>query len=258
MKKLFLILSVLVFISCDKNKLDKKGFAVATPDISNSSDNVDINEIKKDSLLFETRPSRILKTYHKDHRLTPIFKVNQRKDNKERFIGSLSEHNTYYYDRENEWNGNYMPGLSAVYGYNFVNISHFDHSLKSRNKLFESPVLIRTLYYPAFSKDTLNSLPISRNYYLVSVYDEDTNKDGFINLNDLRRLYYFDIHGQNKTLLIPANYSVMSSQYDSGLDYMYIYAKKDENQNGKSDSKEKFDIFWIDLKNPLNRGVQYD
>ncbi len=59
---------------------------------------------------------------------------------------------------------------------------------------------------------------------MVSVYDDDSNKDGFINVKDLRKFYYFDIEGKNKKNLIPANYSVMSSEYDSANDFMYVFA----------------------------------
>ncbi len=92
---------------------------------------------------------------------------------------------------------------------------------------------------------------------MVSVYDEDTNKDGFINVKDLRRFYFFDINGMNKELLIPKNYSVMSSEYDSANDLMYVFAKLDKNQNGQMESDEPTDIYWIDLTNPDNVGQQY-
>jgi hypothetical protein len=93
-------------------------------------------------------------------------------------------------------------------------------------------------------------MPINRNYYLVSVYDEDCNKDGFINRFDLRRFYYVDGVNQVKIQLIPPDYSVTRSQYDFQNDVMYIFAGHDENKNNKWEVKEPIHIFWIDLKNP--------
>ena len=119
---------------------------------------------------------------------------------------------------------------------------------------FKNSVLIKTLYYPTFSKDTLNGSPVKRDYYLVSAYDEDTNSDGYINAKDLRRLYLFDMLGNLKSNLIPKNYYVMSSRYDMANDYMYVYARKDKNKNGQMESNEVIDIFWIDLKQPSNNG----
>lgn len=49
----------------------------------------------------------------------------------------------------------------------------------------------------------------------------------------------------------------MSSEYDSANDYMYVFAKKDKNQNGQIESNEPMDIFWINLKNPESNGLQY-
>ena len=113
------------------------------------------------------------------------------------------------------------------------------------------------MYYPAFSKDTLDFKPIARNYNMVSVYNEDTNKDGFITIKDLRRFYLFDIEGHLKKELIPENYSVMRSKYDVQSDYMYVFAKLDKNKNGQIEEEEPIHIFWIDLKNPEQNGVQY-
>ena len=150
-----------------------------------------------------------------------------------------------------------MPGFEAIYGFNFINVSHYNNKTKKENKLFDKPVLIKTLYYPTFSNDTLNYKPVHRKYYMVSVYDEDSNKDGFINTKDLRMLYHFDIEGNNKKNLIPKNYSVLSSEYDSANDLMYVFAKADKNENGQMELNEPTDIFWIDLNNPENTGKQY-
>ena len=150
-----------------------------------------------------------------------------------------------------------MPGLEALYGYNIVNVSLHDTASEKHKKLFKKPILMRTLYFPAFESDTLNNVPVKRDYYLVSAYDEDTNNDGYINLHDLRRFYYFNLDGEQQTSLVPKNYSVMSSQYDHGNDRMFVYARHDANENGKTDDLEEIKIFWIDLKNPLNTGRQY-
>lgn len=215
----------------------------------------------------ETMPRGVLLTFDSVHRLTPIFRVNYNKKTKETFTGNCSYHSgrNYNYDYEyenttpdgNDWNGNLMPGLSAVYGFNFVNISHYNTTTKKQQEFFEKPVLIKTLYFPAFSNDTLNYKPVKRDYYMITVYDEDTNKDGLLNLKDLRRMYLFNMDGNFQKELIPKNYTVMSSEYDSANDLMYVFAKLDENNNGQSEKEETMHVFWIDLKNPLNNGVQY-
>lgn len=247
----------LSLISCSDNRIENKGFQVN--EITEDENGQKIVGLQIDSLKMETRPRNVLLTYNDEHRLTPIYKVNYDKTKKKTFIGSNNYHKNWNYDQKkgNNWNHNFMPGFAAVYGYNFVNVSHYNNINKIENRLFDQPVLIKTLYYPAFSKDTLNFKPVERDFYMVSVYDEDSNKDGYLNIRDLRKLYYFDINGSNQKALIPKGYSVLSSEYDSANDFMYVFAKKDLNQNGKIDVNEPTDIFWIDLKNPKNVGRQY-
>lgn len=244
--------------SCGNNKsIDKKGFQVN--EIEENEQGEKVVGLPIDSLKLETQPKNVLTTKNPEHRLVPIYKVNYDKKTHQPFIGSNSFHNSYdEVERDgNNWNSNYLPGFSALSGYNLVNVSHYNYTTKIQNEFFSKPVLIKTLYYPAFSKDTLNNTPVTRGYYMISVYDEHTNKDGFLNLKDLRRLYLFDINGISRTELIPKTHSVMSSEYDSDNDIMFVSTKLDNNQNGQIEIGEPTHIFWVDLKNPMNSGVQY-
>ena len=69
--------------------------------------------------------------------------------------------------------------------------------------------------------------------------------------------YYFNINGLAKKAFIPKDYSAMSSQYDRANDLMYVFARKDTNQNGQAELTEPIEIFWIDVKHPENFGKQY-
>ena len=255
---LSILVIVIIFTYCSRHKKYEKGFSVSPE--TETIDVPEVNGIVKDSVNLATRPSSVLLTGFPKYRLTTIYKLNYDKREDSYFIG----YNHYYqnytaigYADGNQWNHNFMPGLQAVYGYNMVNVSLYNVEAKTSKKIFDKPVLIKTLYYPSFSNDTLNYKSIKRDFYMISVYDEDTNKDGFINLNDLRRFYSFDLNGLNKSELIPKNYSVISSEYDSGNDYMYVFAQLDENNNGQRDDTENIHVFWIDLKNPRNNGRQY-
>lgn len=259
MNKFIRLLFLGLFLtSCGSSTVEKKGFQVS--EISEGEDGQKIVGLQMDSLKLETRPRNVLLTFHAAHRLTPIFKVNYNRKTKKSFSGSNAFY-THWNNRNNDgnnWHNNFMPGFTAMHGYNCVNVSHFNNATKRQNTLFEKPILLKTLYYPAYSKDTLNFEPVKRDFYMASVYDEDTNKDGFLNVKDLRRFYYFDINGANKKALILKDFSVMSSEYDEVNDYMYVFAKRDTNQNGQMEVEEPTHIFWIDLKNPENRGTVYE
>lgn len=244
-------------LGCGKSKLEEKYSSI---EAQKEKVLKAIDGLLADSSSIETRPRNVLLTGIPEHRLVPIYKVNYHRRTQKPFTGSNNFHKNYwsYGTREdNSWHGNFMPGFSAVYGHNFVNISHYNNQNQTEQKFFELPVLIKTLYYPSFSKDTLNSQPVLRNYYMVTAYDDDTNKDGVINFKDLRRMYHFDLDLSAKTALIPSNYSVMSSEYDPTNDLMYIFARLDENGNGLMENEEATHVFWINLSDPQKRGMQY-
>ena len=258
MKNLLILLSAFICFACQKeDKFKSKGFQVSE---INEEEGKEIVGLPFDSLKFNTEPKKVLLTRHPAHRLIPIFKVNEveKRGKKSFFTGNVSFYFDWRVDAEgNQWNGNYIPGFEIVYGYNFLNVAHHNTENKSTNNLFERPVLIKNLYYPTLSKDTLNNQPVTRNYYLVSLYNEDTNKDGYLNQQDLRKLLWFDLNGEFVKELIPYGYSVMSSEYDRENDYMYVMARHDQNENGQMESTESINVFWIDLKNPEQNGLLY-
>lgn len=258
MNKLYIfLLLVFVLMDCSRHKKYEKGLPVS-PEAQMTEEN-ESDGMMKDSLNFDTRPSGVLLTGIPKYRLTTIYKLNYDKKGNTYYIGYNHYYSSYSetVTKGNQWNNNFMPGLQAVYGYNLINVSLYDVDSKIQINLFKKPVLIKTLYYPSFTSDTLNFKPVSRNYYMISAYDEDTNNDGFINSKDLRHFYAFDIQGLKKSELIPKNYSVISSEYDPANDFMYVFAQLDENKNGQTDDKEDIHVFWIDLKNPDNKGREY-
>lgn len=246
---------ITILTSCHNNELKKQN-GVSIEEI----ESVELGEGDTTSLKveFRTRPRSVLMTGHPNHRLVTIYKINYNPRTESYYTGTNNFLRDYAYRYDDGYGSEeisktyqyFMPGIEAVNGYNMMNVSHYNFETKQQNNLFEQPVLVNTLYYPCLLQDSLQGQPITRDYYMVSVYDEDTNQDSLINRNDLRRLYHFDLEGKNKSSLVPANYSVMSSEYDAENDVMYVYAKLDENNNGKREEREPIHIFWFDLKAP--------
>lgn len=219
----------------------------------------DKKEVKADSALsnaihgnltfqqIQSRPHQVELTGLAPHRLVTIYKSAKPTNLARSYEYSYGKR--YDYD-ETDRAQHYMPGLDIIYGYNLINVAHYDLTTEKLNYLFSNPVLVKSLYYPSFVQDSLYKKPITRDYYLVSVYDEDTNRDTLITKHDLRRFYYFNASATQKTQLVPSNYSVTRSQYDPMNDVMYIFAKEDSNQNGKIEKDEPLHIFWMSLKQP--------
>ncbi len=242
--------NVLIF-SCSSNKGEQKEeqIIVSIDEDSTETDSL-VNSIQGNSSLTQlaTTPNSVILTGLADHRLVTIYKA--KKEPTASGGNSYSKRSYEYEGDGGEFVEHYMPGIDILYGYNLLNIAHYDLKTEKLNHLFNNPVLIKTLYYPSFTQDSLNKKPINRNYYLLSVYNEDTNKDTLINKKDLRRFFHFDANNSIKTQLVPSDYSLIRSQYDPQNDVMYLFASHDANKNGTRETKEPIHIFWINLKTP--------
>jgi hypothetical protein len=243
---LLYIATLSLFIACSKDKPKEEEIRItqtAPIDVDTTGINSIEGNVSFDQIL--STPNRVVLTGLPPHRLITVYKT---KEDAERDAYKSS----YYYDNdsEDERYQHFMPGIDLIFGYNLLNIAHYDLVGEKLNYLFDHPVLVKSLYYPSFEQDSIDDKPINRDYYLVSAYDEDTYIDTLLNRLDLRHMYYFDSQGGNRLQLIPADYSVERSQYDWQNDLMYIFARHDANKNGNADKKEPLHIFWIDLKKP--------
>jgi hypothetical protein len=240
---------VMFFVACSRNREAKEEqIRVETEGQSTATDTATLNTIKGDVSLTQlaTYPNKVILTGLPGQRLISIYKKHK--------SNSPDSHNSrsssYYYDESQDEYAHFMPGIDLLFGYNLVNIAHYDFTTQKTKLLFDHPVLVKSLYYPSFDQDSLNKKPINRNYYLVSVYNEDTSGDTVISKLDLRRFFYINATAIQQLQLIPSDYSVVRSQYDSMNDIMYIFARHDENKNGQSERQEPLHVFWINLAKP--------
>ncbi len=242
-----------ILLSCDSSNKTEKEQLVYEPSSDGESQEKDtVNSVKRDLPLsaLATYPQRVVLTGMPQHRLVSIYKyIPPKKESKLRDYYSY-ENNSYSPDDYTH----YMPGLDLQFGFNMLNLAHYDMKSEKLNYLFERPVLIKSLYYPSYVQDSVGDKPkrkpITRDYFLVSVYDEDTNRDTLLNRHDLRRFYLFNAACDVKTQLLPSDYSVTRSQYDFDNDVMYVYAVHDANGDGKAEQHESLHIFWLSLKSP--------
>lgn len=219
----------------------------ATPNdtLANSiHDNTSIN-------ITTSTPANVILTGIANEKLIPIY--SKFKVGTVGAVAAVRKYSSYdvseYDNTTNEYE-HFMPGLDVLYGYKLLNIAHYNLKENKLSYFFKTSALIKTLYYPATIQDSIGKQPINRNYYLVSAYDQDTNKDSLINKKDLRHFYCIEANNSIKTLLVPKGYSVKKSQYDFKDDLMYLYATHDSNNNGSVEENEPTHIFYINLKQP--------
>jgi hypothetical protein len=248
----FLCLAIAAInLSCSREEKKMKEEQIAAPDMADETSGPDstLNSVQGNMALSQipSTPNAVILTGMPGHRLVTVYKDKPSKN-------ASGERSWFYkgaYDDDvSSQEEHFMPGIDILYGYHLLNIAHYDLTNSKLNFMFKHPALIKTLYYPSVEKDSLNKQPVNRNYYLVSVYDEDTNKDTLINRKDLRRFYLFDSSVTVRTQLIPPDYSVIRSQYDAQNDVMYLYASFDANKNGTRDKGEPVCIFWFSLASP--------
>ena len=241
-------LMVIFLCACrNKGELAKDEQLSVNPDDETAMLDSAGNELTNTMIMNDTAtyPSSVVLTGLPQHRLVSIYKKMKVKNSRSGSFYSSGE--TGYSEENNE---HFMPGIDVLYGFNLVNIAHYDFLTEKQNLLFKKPVLIKSLYYPSFVQDSIDKKPVNRDYYLVSVYDEDTNKDTLLNKKDLRHFYWFNAHGSQVTRLLPDDFSVIRSDYDPGNDVMFLFARRDKNKNGEIDNNEPLHLFWISLKKP--------
>ena len=250
-KILFLVLSISL-VSCKKEIKDKKNqLTIDEVAMNNNFDSLS-NSLQKNQNINQltSSASNIILTSLDNIRLITIYKINKNR-NKDLQHEEPSTFYQNYDETDEEFNFNYfMPGIDVIRGYNLINIAHFNFKTNKLSYFFEKPVLINNLYFPGVKKDSLNNQPIKRNFFLVSVYENDSNNDSIINKNDMRKIYYIDELNTTKYSLLPPNYSAIRSTYDYKNDFFYIYSRFDKNKNGKPEKTEPISIFWVDFNNP--------
>ena len=196
-----------------------------------------------------TTPNVVILTGLDHVRLFSVYKIPNGYNKNIVYDEGTSYFKEEYGENEHEYKY-FMPGIDIIHGYNLVNFGHYRVDSGTVSYFFETPVLINTLYFPGVRKDSLGKQETSRNYFLVSVYNADTNNDSVITNKDLRRFFYIDALNKNKISLLPENYSAIRSSYDYKNDMMFIHARHDKNKNGIPEVDESVSIFQLDLKNP--------
>jgi hypothetical protein len=249
MRNSFILFFLVGLISCSEEKKEYK------EQISANAENMPYEDTLRS--IAHNASHRSLQTIPKDIIQTGLTGVALISIHKRNVVNETIYHKEYqYYDDETK-EVNFIPGMGLMYGYNMINVSYFNNNTNTKSLFFNKPVLIKSLYYPCTEKDSVDKKPVKRNYFMVSVYDDDTNKDTLINKKDLRRLYFIDELNRSKSLLIPNTYSVYKSEYNKSFDAMQVYARLDQNANGSIEKDEPIHIFTINLKNPIETKLLY-
>ena len=167
---------ILAWAACSRKESEKEEQIRVDVDGLASTDTT--NGISGDVSFSQLRlqPHTVVLTGMPQHRLVTLYKADTSGISNESY-GWYSYHEegeAYYETEATEF---LMPGIDYIRGYYLLNIAHYDVTADQTNFFFDHPVLVRSLYFPSYEQDSLYQKPVNRNYYLVSVYDTDTNAD---------------------------------------------------------------------------------
>lgn len=248
MKYSIIFLIILGLFACNQEKKVKEQYISLSETSMTFDTSRGLNSSNNFSQL-NTSPNDLIPTGISNIKILPIYKIPLNKDKNICY----GEQTTYDGEKEllkEDDYKYYMPGIDIIKGYNLVNIGHYNIEKSELTYFFKKPVLIKNLYFPGVHKDSLNQKETTRNFFLVSAYDEDTNQDSLINNQDFRKLFYVDLLNQTQISLLPKEFSAIRSSYDFKSDIMTIRARNDENKNGNLEATEPISIFLLDFKNP--------
>lgn len=244
-KQMLCLLGLLAVVSCQKKEEEEEQLTFS--EFQQTGKPTGLSMVTP----FPSSSATVLLTGMDDIRLIPIYKIDPKANRDLQYEYESTYYGGYYRDSDRDDFFHYfMPGIDIIYGYNMINMGHYDQANEKLSYFFDTPVLIRTLYFPGMYPDSLCHQPVERDYFMVSVYDADTNRDSLINTRDMRRMYHIDRLNTAKTALLPPEYSALRSTYDYKNDAMYIYARFDENMDGTPERKEPVAIFRLRLSEP--------
>ena len=103
-------LFIILLAACNSHEYEKqKGISLDQTTENEETDDLENNQQFKDLV---TRPGKALLTWHKEHQLISIFKLNYSPKAEEHFTGSNDYRYRYYYTEERgSYQSNYLPGL---------------------------------------------------------------------------------------------------------------------------------------------------
>lgn len=195
-----------------------------------SSESDDDKETKK----FADIPIRLDST---NYLLHPIgeFKI---KDRSGKWIYSSTQSNSGY-------SVSYFGGQNLTGNLSNITFQHKDSS--QLRSLTSKKLKIQSVYFLELGLDS-SSESILKKYVLVyQVRDDDTNKDGKIDSDDIASLYLSDDRGLNFTKLNSPGNHVVNWQVVESMNRLYFRSLQDTNKDGEFDSKDTMHYGYVNF-----------
>jgi hypothetical protein len=146
-------------------------------------------------------------------------------------------------------------GEGEYVSYNVSNYNQYELTGNLKNILFQhkDKDSLKPLTYQKINIQTATYLYkiAQKNKVLVyTLFDKDTNKDGFIDQNDIKSLYISKIDGTNFKKITLEFQELIDWNLIQNTNRLYYRAMEDTNKNGAFDKNDKIHYCYLDLNSP--------
>lgn len=91
------------------------------------------------------------------------------------------------------------------------------------------------------------ALKTGKKFFIYSLVDKDTNRDGKYDTNDIKALYISNADGTKFTKLSPEFQEFLDWNVIVGKNRLYFRSIEDINKNGEFDSNDNINYYFLDL-----------
>jgi hypothetical protein len=112
----------------------------------------------------------------------------------------------------------------------------------SLSVLSDKPVLIQTATYLKSVADKTKS-----EIFVYTLVDSDTNRDGKLDISDIKTLYLSESNGVNFTKIAPDLFELIDWNLIEATNRLYFRTVEDTNKNGQFDKKDVVHYNYVDL-----------
>lgn len=149
------------------------------------------------------------------------------------------------------YSGSYSSYKYNFYSLNFGNCNNIIFYNKKNDEthlLLQKPAIISQFYFPYYDKEYTGD-----KYYfiLLGIREDDTNLDGYINVEDAETVYLSDLSGKTMFKITPENTQLVDWFIDMPTNNILMKVRYDSNKDRKFNYYDEIEILKTSIGSPV-------